>query len=141
MSIIHSGADKCREIFSIPMVTLPPQNLFPYISTPMVCPATGIVFAQPTAHINIHMMLIDLNNQIAELRDLNKSLQEQLTSANLKIDILDKKNQNSKECQSFCVIPDSDSTQHVSVNSATTVELQQSGFVSYSSAVSRKITL
>ena len=35
-------------------------------------------------------------------------------------------------------IPDSDSTKHVSVNSATTVEPQQSlrwGFVSYSSAV------
>ena len=89
MSIIHSEANTCREIFSIPMVTLPPQNSFPYISTTTLCPAPRIMFAPPTAHINIQ--LIDLNNQIAGLQDFNKCLQDQLTSANLKIDILDKK--------------------------------------------------
>ena len=73
MSIIHSEADTRREIFAIPMITLPPQNSFPYISTPTVCPAPGIMFAPPTAHINIHMMLIDLNNQIAGLRDFFKT--------------------------------------------------------------------
>ena len=99
--------------------------------------------APPTAQINIHMMLIDLNNQIAGLRDFNKSLLDQLTSANLKIDFLVKKISVIQEYQSPSVapvlIPDSDSTQHVSVNSsATTVEPQQPlrpGIVSYSSVV------
>ena len=91
MSIIHSEADTCRDIFSTPLVTLPPQNSFPYISTPTVRPAPGLMCAQPTAQINIHMMLIDLNNQTARLRDFNKSLLDQLTSATLKIDFLVKK--------------------------------------------------
>ena len=143
MSIIHLEADTCRDIFSTPMVTLPPQNSFPYISTPTVRPAPGLMCAPPTAQINIHMMLIDLNNQIAGLRDFNKSLLDQLTSANMKIDFLVKKISVIQEYQSPSVapvsIPDSDSTQHVSVNSsATTVEPQQPlrpGIVSYSSVV------
>ena len=47
------------------------------------------------------MMLVDLNNQIAGLQDFNKSLQDQLTSANLKIDILDKKNQEIQRVPVF----------------------------------------
>ena len=66
-----------------------------------------------------------------------------LTSVNLKIDLLVKKILVIQECQSPSVapvlIPDSDITQHVSVNSsATSVEPQQPlrpGIVSYSSAV------
>ena len=41
--------------------------------------------------INVHVMLIEMNNQIARLRDFNRSLQDQFTSANLKIVFLVKK--------------------------------------------------
>ena len=85
-------------------------------------------------------VLIDINNQIVDYETLTYLY---LTSANLKIDFLVKKISVIQECQSPSVapvlIPDSDSTQHVSVNSsATSVEPQQPlrpGIVSYSSAV------
>ena len=89
-----------------------------------------------------HMMLIEINNQFAASRDFNRSLQDQLTSASLKIDFLVKKTIEFREYQASytapVVIPDNDGIHQVTVNfSATTVEPDQPmrpGNVSYSSA-------
>ena len=58
VSIIPSEADQCRDTFSTPVVTMPPQNSFPYISTPAVRPALEIMCAPPTVPINFHMSRI-----------------------------------------------------------------------------------
>ena len=57
MSIINSEADTCRNIFSTPMVTLPPQNSFPYISTPTLNVSYSSVVRDSKLESNAHLII------------------------------------------------------------------------------------
>lgn len=117
-------SEQYRDIYSTPSVTLS-QDRVSHTSTPSIRPVYGMMSTSPVpVPFNVQMSIIDMNNQIAGLREISRSLQEQLKQINVKIDSLLQRSADMQTIQSPNVVsqaaPDCGSSQHVTVNSSCT---------------------
>ncbi|MCG8046207.1 MAG: SGNH/GDSL hydrolase family protein, partial [Candidatus Thiodiazotropha endolucinida] len=128
VSIIRSDTDQCSDVFSSPLITMTPNTL-PYMSTPVTYPTLGVTCAPPPPPTTFHVAFMEVNSQIAGLRDISRQLQEQLTNVNTKLDFLIKKTTELQQSQAShlapLLMPDNDCTQHVTVNSSTSTTVDQ----------------